>query len=278
MPRRDEVLSGTEYGLSRFSRFLEFYRRERGLSQAGLAHRIGKTPQYISALELQKGAHVPSVRTLKSLINVLVLDEKTGYTDFQAASDLAFSALDMAPLSMPTSFSQELEREKKEPKGSTIWVITDFLLEAQERQFARSVLSNIVEREMKYNYFISSSLGSRLQWERAYKWMENEAKNLENGLTKLNQQVSVFELPDCAFISRLRIINPHGPYPEGHYDLGGLSRNNYVFLPVPIELVVRTVDTLSELLITLEDEKGQQSENNPVVGHEELGFIRRLFP
>jgi len=278
MSRIDEVL-GTERGLSRFSRFLEFYRRERNLTQAELARKIGKTPQYISALERQKGAHVPSTKVLRSLANVLVLDEETGYTDFQAASDLAFSALDMMPLSMPTNFSQELEREKKAPEGSSIWVITDFLLEAQERRFARSVLSNIIERGMKYSYFIpfGGSVGPRLQWERAYRWMENEAKGLEDGLTKLNQQISAFELPDCAFISRLRIINPYGPYPEGHYDFGGVSKNNYVFLPISTDLLFNTISTFSELLITLEDE-GEQSDGKKIVGHKETGFIRRLFP
>lgn len=258
----------------------DFTGTSEGLPRPNSRSRFQHHPQYVSALERQDGEKVPSMKILKEIVHHLARDSEKGLWDYQAARDLTFSGLDLnVPFVVSTNIDQELASQAKSPEGSEIWVISNILLESEERQFARDTLSNIMGRNMTYTYFIpSEKVEAQRQWDRAYSWMEDEAKTVEGGLAQLNERVSAFELSGCAFSSRMRITNPRGSNPDGCYGIGGRLKAEYLFLPAPLDLVFHTRDTLSTLLRELEDKKNGQSGDKLVAGNEDLGFIRRIFP
>lgn len=268
--------------MSSFAHVLKKYRRLRDFSQAELAKLISKSPQYISALERQKGAKSPSVQALKELVNVLARDETTGVIDFQAARDLAFSGVGLdITLPIPVNIEEELGQAEAHEE-SEIWVFTDILAEAESRDFAKITAANIVNKRMRYTYFVPFS-GEGFNWQRAIKWLLDHARLLDADLELPKESISIYQISDCTFTSRLRITNPRSNEPSARYSLGARGKTHLMFSPAPTDLVLKTVHTIIELLSLVEEqEQGQTPEGEPpndsIVGHQKLGFIRRVFP
>lgn len=264
--------------MARFAHFLEKYRRRGGFSQAELAKRISKSPQYISALERQKGAKSPSVQALKELVNALARDKKTRVIDFRAAVDLTLSAMDLdIAFEIPINIIEELESQAEVPEESEIWILSDILAEAESKDFAKITAQNIVERRVRYTYFVPFA-AEDLNWQRAIKWLLDYVD-----LELLKESTSIYQISNCAFTSRLRITNPRTNESSARYSLGARGKTHLRFYPAPTELVVKTVHTVMELLLRVEEqEQGQTREHEPpndsIVGHQKLGFMRRVFP
>ncbi len=264
--------------MSNFAEVLERSRRERGFSQAELARRISKSPQYISALERQRGATFPSVNTLRKLVTKLAQDEDEGVTNLQVASDLALSGIGLdLRFKLPVNIMKELADQGKAPVGSEFWILSDVLVEAESKDFAEITAENIVKRRMRYTYFVPFS-GERYHWQRARKWLQELVVDLE----LLKKHTSIYQISDCAFTSRLRITNPRGDEPTARYGLGARERMHLNFYPAPQELVVRTVSVLNTLLLLEEEQRrAAQEKGEPtdwIFGDCRLGFIRRVFP
>ncbi len=195
-----------------------------------------------------------------------------------------FSALDLdvvGSLPMPDNTEEELKSQAEAPRGgSEIWIITDVLGEAEDRTYARKTVDNILNRRLKYRYFLPFD---SQEWIQAKEWLEDEARSAGADPDVLEGYISVFDLSDCAFSCRLRITNPRSTHPVARYGFGPRATAQAMFPAAPMDLVIRTVTTLTRLLRKLEDRERQpnqddQSKPGPAVGSHELGFIRRRFP
>lgn len=272
--------------MSSFAHFLRFYRQERGETQAHVAKIVSTSPQNISALERQDGAKTPSMKVLKRIVRHLAWDSEKALWNIQAARDLAFSGLDLdLPLLVSANIDQELASQAESPEGSEIWIVSDVLAEAESREFARHTVKNILKRKLRYTYFVPFSSAERFHWEKALKWLQDEAKRHEKGRERLDERVAVFQVSDCAFSARLRITNPRRE-PTATYGLGKRERAHMMFTPVPTDLVVKTVQRLTDLLGLVEGQEQDKPQDRqtteslifgPIFGGKELGHIRRVY-
>lgn len=171
--------------------------------------------------------------------------------------------------------------QSQAPEESEIWVLSDVLAEGERRDFAETTAQNIVERRMRYSYFIPFSVGEGFNWQRAIRWIEDHMQSLDPK-ADLRRNVAVYQLSDCAFSARLRITNPRSNMPSARYSLGAREWTQAMFMPAPTDLVVSTVARLIELLARVEEAQhlsapDAQSIHGEALGHPNLGFIRRLF-
>jgi transcriptional regulator with XRE-family HTH domain len=60
--------------MGEFGKFIETYRKQKGLSKSELARRLNITPQYMA--DIEKGRMIPSEEKIEKLVTALELNEK----------------------------------------------------------------------------------------------------------------------------------------------------------------------------------------------------------
>lgn len=209
--------------------------------------------------------------TLHALIDTLAKDPNNPNNyDWETAAKLALAGVG---LELPFPLPHNIQEEAEDQIGKEVWVISDVLAESLDRDFAHAVGDNITQTESTYIYFVQAG-GLRTRWTRALDWIQEKMPKGEPDL--LSDRISVYEISRCAFTARMKITHPRGRHPAGHYGLGARDGSLLFFQPVPPEIVLNTVDIISELLL-IESQK-DDSTTKKMVGDPDIGFIRKLFP
>ena len=265
-----------------FAKVLKQYRERAGLTRAELAGRIGKSPQFVGALEHIESPKTPSLETLKKLICVLAEPSQRDMEGRQVsnallrrvAADLALAALDLGTVMKAepdaVTLDEEVEEQATVKEGARIWILSDRLAEALFDEIAEKTARTINQHKAHYVYFVPFR-GWKSHWQVA---IESLRTHLDTSI--LHDHVTVYELSDCAFGCRLRITNPHSENRTARYSLGAGDQSDLLYYPAPMELIVKTVETLSEICL-LEKHKHHQSADGTVTDPQ-LGSIRRVFP
>lgn len=262
-----------------FAIHLRNYRDRLRLTRNDLALQVGKSYQYIAALEQAASDKVPSLDTLAALIRVLArpitgsADATLSARESRAiAADLAFSALglhfDHLFGIQPANITEELSAQSH---ASSIWIVSDQLAESLSQRYAARTAEH-VRQGVSYTFFLPFS-GRQSQWERALKWIAAHATESE-----MQEKIVVYQVSDVAFFARLRITNPHGDDRTAVYNLGPSTSGpeHALFYPAPMELVVDVVRALSELLLLYQQQPADPGDG--IVTDARLGSIRRVFP
>lgn len=247
-----------------FPKILEDLRRKRGLSGKEVGKALGKSHQYISALESGgPRGRVPSVSTLRDLVLTLCrmpgADAKQ-VLDMEAAVPLIFSALDLDWTGCRIGASSVFEEAVNH--AEEIWMISD-LAEVVVNQALAFLKSG------KSVTFVVPFLTPVPILNLVLEHLEDEVRKEE-----LRKQLRVY-LSNGAISARMWITDLCGSNPKGFYCIGdGIDRRPEFDL-VPFECLVQVVSTYSNL-VNLHRRVGLSS--TVTVGREDLGHIRLYYP
>jgi transcriptional regulator with XRE-family HTH domain len=256
--------------MTNFPRVLKELRKQRGLTQKALADRIGKSPPYIAALEMEEGGRGPSVAMLRNLATALASDEGRQGLDCRAVASLLFAALDLECVFPPEN--QDAEALSKAMDAATeVWIISELLTEATT---AKATARNITSPDKRFVFLVPFLLPKRV--------LDVALENLRQmGLTEeqLRARISIFQVSACALPARIWITDPLSGRPQGFYSIGSFENPDQEIRRMPASSLTYMINTYSNLCSMFHADRRTWTDGDvEPTGCPEFGYIQLHFP
>lgn len=257
-----------------FASVLADLRKRHGHTQKSLASAIGKSPQYIAALEVS-GERKPSLDALRDMVQALGVDPKDPRrVDNVAVLRLLLAAVDWdLPFHIPEVLNPE-DFARALSVSSEVWVVTDVLPEAHSLLFAEFTAKHMMECGTRYVFLVPFSI---------QEWHVNSAienlKTLGVSDEQLQKQLAIFRVSSCAVPARVTIINPRGANPQGFYHIAPANASRREIRRMPSDLLTPTIRTYDDLCSLFHNATSVEAKRvKEAIGNQELGYIKLVYP